>query len=463
MQLQDVNNKLSELRRDYPVFSYDGFHLEDCGAGLRLRFEYSVSGKLSFKSDVLFESAPNSWRSIPGPVIENLVFHLGIIESFSYWKATCAPRIVINAGSLDDSQIEWWIDLLLHGMREFFYVNSIDFTIKNFVNISTASRATGFNKYDGTLQPRSLLPIGGGRDSAFTARAFQNAGKPFGCMLLNPIAGAARIASAVGCDQPIVIRRSIDPRLLELNKNGFLNGHTPFSAYLAFLGAMCLPVYDYQHIVIANERSSDEENTTFLGEKINHQYSKSFAFEQKFDEYLKKYLVSNGSYFSFVRPLYELQIGRAFSQHVDLFSAFKSCNRNHKDDSWCGNCPKCISVFITFYPFVSYSDVIKTFGSDYFESESTIPILRQLTGLDKHKPFECVTTLKEAIASIHLCVKRCEESGRPLPISLRYAQDNILPNRDEAELIALSILHHDDDHHQIPEEFERVLRAEIKI
>ena len=84
---------------------------------------------------------------------------------------------------------------------------------------------------------------------------------------------------------------------------------------LAFLSSICLVLYDYSNTVIANERSSDESNTIFLGKQINHQYSKSFAFEETFDDYLQKYLVKNARYFSFVRPLYELQIGRAFASY----------------------------------------------------------------------------------------------------------------------------------------------------
>src|SRR5439155_13217511 len=163
--------------------------------------------------------------------------------------------------------------------------------------------------------------------------------------------------------------------------------HTPFSAYLAFLGAVCQLMYGYSNVVVANERSSDEGNVVYRGKEINHQYSKSFRFETLFDEYLKKYLVSAGRYFSFLRPLYELQIGKVFSNFPEMWGLFKSCNRN-RSESWCGECPKCVSVFLTMYPFTSGAALKEVFGSDLLYRDETIRILRQLAGLEV-KPFEC--------------------------------------------------------------------------
>lgn len=461
MHPEEASSKLERLRSQYPVFSYESFAIEPRGSSLRLQFDYRLGPDLRFSTHTVLEHVPDTWRQTPAPIVENLVFHLGLIESFSYWKATCSPSIVINAGPLSAEQIAWWKDLLLHGMREFFYVNRIDFTSADFVTLAARNSQIP-PAYDQPLSNRNLIPIGGGRDSAFTARVLQQAAIPFGCMLLNPIPAARRIATAVGCDQPVIVLRTLDARLLELNQAGYLNGHTPFSAMLAFLSAICLMLYDYSNTVIANERSSDESNTIFLGKQINHQYSKSFAFEETFDDYLQKYLVKNARYFSFVRPLYELQIGRAFASYPEMFSVFRSCNRNQKSDSWCGACPKCLSVFITSYPFVSGIDLIKMFGADFFDSESAIPIIRQLAGLGEHKPFECVTTFDEAIASLHLCVAKGKEQGKPLPVALQYARDSILtPDVDAASLAEL-VLSSNDGRHRIPAKFEKLLWAVVR-
>src|SRR5205823_10634449 len=130
--------------------------------------------------------------------------------------------------------IGWWEDLLIHGMGEFFYHNDIDFTSAGFVKIQSNATASALMPHAGALPPRSLLTIGGGRDSALAAGLLRDSGEPFTCMMLNPSSAARNIAADVSPADPVIIRRSICTELLDLNRQGFLNGHTPFSAYLAF-------------------------------------------------------------------------------------------------------------------------------------------------------------------------------------------------------------------------------------
>jgi hypothetical protein len=202
-----------------------------------------------------------------------------LIESLSYWKATASPVIEVIPGGLSEDQLRWWHDLLIHGMGEYFYRNDIDFTDPGFVRIVPSS-ATPPSRFDGKLPRRSLLTIGGGRDSALAAALLAGSGRPFTCMMLNPSSAARKIAAQVAAADPVIIRRSIRPELLDLNRRGFLNGHTPFSAYLAFLGAASMLLYGYSDVVVANERSSDEGNVQYRGRDINHQYSKTFRFER---------------------------------------------------------------------------------------------------------------------------------------------------------------------------------------
>src|SRR5438132_11274870 len=285
------------------VFRYEQFEVEKTASRVTARFKFSIPPDISFSPEVHFEGAV---RSVPDEFLNNAIFHLGLIESFSYWKATAAPVIEVHAGSLTDDQTNWWEDLLIHGMGEFFYRNDIDFTAPGFVKIQSVGSGTAPKVYPTALPPRSLLTIGGGRDSALAAGLLRDSGHEFTCMMLNPSSAAQKIAAHVSGTDPVIIHRSICPELLDLNRRVFLNGHTPFSAYLAFLGTACLLLYGYSNVIVANERSSDEGNVRYRGKDINHQYSKSFRFERFFDEYLQKHLVEAGRYFSFVRPLYEL-------------------------------------------------------------------------------------------------------------------------------------------------------------
>ena len=67
-------------------------------------------------------------------------------------------------------------------------------------------------------------------------------------------------------------------------------------------------------------------NLMLNGEKVNHQYSKSFEFECDFENYANKYLRANVKYFSFLRPLNELQIAKIFARQEKYHNVFKSCN-----------------------------------------------------------------------------------------------------------------------------------------
>src|SRR5262245_57931007 len=445
--------RAEELRTAYPVFRYEQFEIEVASAKITARFRFSIPPDISFAPEVHFEAVQEGWRSVPDEFLHNAVFQLGLIEAFSYWKATASPLIEVHAGHLSGEQLRWWEDLLTHGMGEFFYRNEIDFTTPNFVKI-TAQTGRTFKPYPDPLPNRSLLTIGGGRDSALAAGLMRDGGHPFSCMMLNPSSAALKIAHHVTTADPVVIRREICPELLELNRRGFLNGHTPFSAYLALLGAACLLAYGYSDVIVANERSSDEGNVHYQGQDINHQYSKSFRFERLFDEYLAKYIVSNGRYFSFVRPLYELQIGKLFSGFPAFFDIFKSCNRN-RSDSWCGRCPKCVSVFLTMYPFVPRSALVKIFGGDLFYREETIPILRELAGFEI-KPFECVATTAEIVAALALAIQKekAKASNEPLPPVLEYASRHILGAAEAGQ--AEAILSSYGPHH-LPQEFENFL------
>ena len=96
-------------------------------------------------------------------------------------------------------------------------------------------------------------------------------------------------------DKIVYVKRTIDKNLIELNKQGYLNGHTPFSSMLAFLSYLVAYLTGKKYIALSNESSANESNVE--GEKINHQYSKSFEFEQDFRNYADKYLRSRYSIF----------------------------------------------------------------------------------------------------------------------------------------------------------------------
>src|SRR5213079_2303944 len=94
-----------------------------------------------------------------------------------------------------------------------------------------------------------------------------------GAFMLNPIPASERISEIAGVEDRVVVIRKIDSRLLDLNRQGYLNGHTPFSSYLAFLSVFCAYLFGYSEVAFSNEASSNEANVVSGGRSVNHQYS----------------------------------------------------------------------------------------------------------------------------------------------------------------------------------------------
>jgi len=402
---------LVNLRRKYPRFVYRDFSWKIQGQNLVIFFDFRIPPDFQFSPKIVIENVSRKMVHRLGQgIIDNFVFNLGLIEMFSYWKLVCAPEIIVEAGDLNKEQIRWWQDLLIKGMGQYFFENKINFRQKDFLKIT--SRVIKTKQYQKAtivakqyrIESRFLVPLGGGKDSIVTLELLKGAGKETSCFCLNPSEAVKEITKIGNCQESIIVRRQIDPLLLKLNQQGFLNGHTPFSALLAFLSSFCAVLFGYKYIAFSNERSANEGNVNYLGREINHQYSKSFEFEQKFRRYCVKYLASELEYFSFLRPLYELQIAKLFSQYPKYFNAFSSCNRYQAGKSngkkWCGQCPKCLFVFVSLYPFLGEKRTTEIFSKNLFSDKKLLPIMQQLTGERGFKPFECVGTVKETKAAL---------------------------------------------------------------
>ncbi len=375
------------------------------------------------------------------------------MEIPSYWKATCSPEIVVEVGHLTKQQISWWHDLIIKGMGEYFYKNKIDFTKPNFLTITSSPEeklsSVKFSltelSFGLSLDNKTLVPVGGGKDAVVTLELLKKGRQHIIPFLLNPKREQKEILKVAGLKNPVIVTRTIDPKLLELNRKGYLNGHTPFSAYLAFLSVLSAALFDTKYIALSNERSSNEGNVKYLGKTINHQYSKSFDFEKKFRSYVKTYLAKDIEYFSFLRPLYELQIARIFAQYPKYFSAFLSCNEAHKTYSgrkpasaprqgygearWCGKCAKCLFIWLALYPFVSEKQLTGIFKKNLFQDKTLTPLLEELTGKRKFKPFECVGTIKESKTALSLCLQKQKGEPPRAAILFSWNRKHFLPAR----------------------------------
>ncbi|MFH1120374.1 MAG: hypothetical protein V1775_11160 [Bacteroidota bacterium] len=413
------------LRKEYPVFTFADFNLKAVGNELVIEFRFNIGGEIQFnprtviKTGTLVDELVSRVEAIR-PLLESIAFRIGMIELISYWKASCSPVISVLPANLTLEEVKWWKKIYFQGLGEFFYLNSIAADRDNFVEIySKGLKSHPAQSF--AAENKFIVPVGGGKDSVVTLSLLREHGETIMPMIMNPRGATIGTIRATGLtmDQVLVIDRSIDPVLLELNDKGFLNGHTPFSAMLAFYTLMCSALTGYRNIALSNESSANE--STIPGTKINHQYSKSFEFEQDFRQYYEEYISSGFNYFSFLRPLSELQIAGIFSALTQYHDVFRSCNAGSRTDSWCGKCPKCMFTHIMLSAFTGIEHADRIIGKAMLDDREMQEIFDELAGYADIKPFECVGTTLEVKQALRMITDR--HMGGHLPCLLgRFAE-----------------------------------------
>ena len=351
--------------------------------------------------------------------------------------------------------MDWWRKLYYHGLGEFFFRNAIQTTLGDFIDMA-ARDDTPPPAHRLPSTDRNLIPVGGGKDSIVSLELLRPVQSHCDVLLLNAPAAAKQCSLIAGysADHIINVRRIIDPRLLELNAQGALNGHTPFSALLAFVSLFAAALNGASSVILSNESSANEP--TVPGSDVNHQFSKTFEFEQDFREYVSRFITPDIQYFSLLRPLNELQIASLVSGHKRYLPVFKSCNVGSKEGVWCGKCPKCLFTYIMLQPFCPVSTMIEVFGRDLLDDPTLGSTLEDLIGVSESKPFDCIGTVDEVCAAISLIVSNQDRAAKPRRL-LDFVRSNhpgILVPRDRA----LAKLREWNGQHNVPPSFERLLR-----
>ncbi len=410
------------LRQKYPVFTYKKYSWEVVNNELLIRFYFFISPDHVFTPS--YKIALNGYHLPPRPLLDCIVFHIGMVESISYWKATCSPVLHVKGVTLNADQVDWWKDLFYNGLGEFLYLNRISVDKKSLLEITTDKNGSDLSSADNQsphLHDETLIPVGGGKDSAVTLSLLKDTLAGCTPLTINEIPASTRTVDVAGLSgQTLQIKRKLDTHLLDMNRQGFLNGHTPFSAMLAFVSLLASVVTAKKNIALSNESSANEP--TIPGTSINHQYSKSLEFENSFRDYVFRYIHPEINYYSFLRPLNELQISGLFAHQTNHHYTFRSCNAGSKQDRWCCNCPKCLFTYIMLSPFLSTEKLVNIYGNDLFENRDLLSTLKQLAGFSDEKPFECVGTIDEVNAALCYTIKH-HYKNRSLPFLLSTYND----------------------------------------
>jgi len=396
---------------------YNSFIFDSCSfdpESGEIRLVYSLDDEMQF-TEVL--EIPT--EGIALNTIGQALFALHLAGGTSYYKTCCPKNIEVRSGILNEDQASFWNTLYENGLGEFFYENKVDF--RGLINfpITDNRQPTTDNQPDRPSTGKVLVPIGGGKDSTVTIEKLRAEGRDITLLRMGAHPLIDDIVSVTGLPC-ITIKRKLPRKLFEMNEQGALNGHIPITAYLSCLAVVIAEIYGFDEIIMSNEKSASEGNIEYLGKKINHQWSKGEEFEKSFDRYIKKYINENLKYFSKLRDMTELEIAAEFAKLPHYFACTTSCNKNwrvageHLEERWCGTCPKCTFVFALMAAHLKRDSVEKIFEKNIFENASTIPLFKQLLGLEGFKPFECVGTPEETKEAFEMIKARGEFDDTPV-------------------------------------------------
>ena len=336
------------------------------------------------------------------PLFQRALNLTSCVVGVSYFKLLAPLEITAPDFSLTTLEQKLVLDIYENGLGEFYARNNLKRFGKLSLNVDTASPGP-----DPAFTPadRALILMGGGKDSLVSAQLAQSAGIEFTPFAVNPKGPILSCVEKIDLP-PLYVTRTLDPEMIRLGRlKGFYNGHVPSTAINSAIASLAALLFGYSEIILSNERSANQGNASHDGRMVNHQHSKSFAFENLMRNTLAELSGMRLNYYSLLRPLSELRIARMFSQTNCFDETFSSCNKNFAlsrtgGPLWCRTCPKCHFVFLIFAPFMSPERLSAIFGENILDNPAHLTSFRLLCGLEGQKPWECVGEILEAAAAL---------------------------------------------------------------
>lgn len=380
-------------------------------AARQLRLHWRCEPGPAFEEVFEFPGAPRVVDSQRRLALDRACELLGQVAGVSYYKAFLPPQIQFSAAGISSARARFLQETYEFGLAEFAHQNGISLRDK-----------IRFPVGQGEVEPPPSLnwgdtvavPVGGGKDSVVSLELAKSSASPVVSMQVGSSPLIESVISASGVPRVQILRR-LSPNLKQINAEGALNGHVPVTGILSAAFLVASIWHDLGTVIMSNERSADAPNLIDQhGTAVNHQYSKSLAFEQSFSRVVESEVVKGWRYFSLLRPLSELAIARLFARHEAYFAVFSSCNRNfHLDgsrtsDRWCRNCPKCRFVFLALANFVERDTLLSIFGGNLLDDQNQQAGFDALIGAADHKPFECVGEVAESRSALDALSARTE-------------------------------------------------------
>lgn len=400
---------------------------------------------------------PVDISKISNVTLNNILQSIHLVLGVSYYKLFVPPKISTSKYTLTKEQAHFWDILYTKGLGEFFYKNKLDY--RGLIHFPFGDNPSTIDSNTHHPTDRSLVTLGGGKDSIVTLELLKEKNINFDLFSLNIFPVQEKVA-AIAQKKAMVVRRTIDKQILELNQTGQVyNGHVPISAIYAFVALLYALLYDYSYIVFSNERSSNYGNITYLDEVVSHQWSKSFEFEILFSEYIKMFVSKDVQYFSFIRPFYEIKIAEIFTRFPQYFQTFSSSNhnfrinKNNNSHRWDYSSAKTVFVFCILSAFLPKKHMLEIFDKNLYSEKRLIPIFQELLGEGNTKPFECVGTPQEMKVALYRAYRRGEYLNDCI---MEELEDRLLSNIESIAQAEREVFSYGNDSN-IPEKFKSII------
>lgn len=379
------------------VFRYEGYDVH----GNTLTCRYSLDGR-PFVETVSFPNG-GAWERPEVAAAARLVY---LLAGVSYYKTAAPLRIALPHDTLSVSEAALLREFYVEGLGEFGYVNDLDLrdVHMDVAIVDDEPRAVA------PVNDAVLVPFGGGIDSIVTVELM----RPLADLALfvvgrpNDTYAAIEDAAAVTGLPVIRAERALDEQVLRSVELGFLNGHVPITGVISAIAVLAAALDGRSAVAMSNEWSASVATLQHGDRAINHQWSKSDAFEAAFRR------VAPVEYFSRLRPYSEYWIADRFARLDQYHGAFRSCNRAfHTDparrlDHWCGECDKCCFIDLILAPFMARGALEAVFkGREPLANESLRPKFEALLDTSgAPRPFECIGDVTECRAAGVLASRR---------------------------------------------------------
>ncbi len=385
------------MSKSYKSFVFEGYDFDVTNRKLKLK--YGFDNELHFTETLTFDFAYTNYDK---EILDRAILPLYFLAGVSYYKAYRTETIRIDHGKMDAALADFISETYQKGLGEYFYVNRIDPN----TDIPFMANAPAFKPLHHASNGGMLIGLGGGKDSLVSVELLRDLPHA-ATWSLGHRAQLEPLVKEIGLPH-LWVERALDPLLFELNSNGALNGHIPISAILGAVGTVTAVLTGYKDAVVSNENSSNEATLVYDGVEVNHQYSKSLAYEKNFQKYLQDNFGESLRYYSFLRPLSEVKIAEMFAKigFQKYKKVFSSCNRafiqESKTISWCGHCSKCAFTFLALTPFIDRKELESMWHKNVLMDPTLVITYENLLGISGEKPLDCVGEVKESRAAMRL-------------------------------------------------------------